>query len=95
MADVVDNPAQHRLEIVEDAGMSVLEYRKAGDRFALIHTGVPKQFEGMGYGSALVRAAIQIARDENLRIVPYCPYARAWIEKHPDAVEGITIDPIE
>lgn len=94
MPDVVDNPALSRLEIVEDAGIAVLEYRRLGSQLALIHTGVPKQFEGRGYGAALVSTAIQLARDENLSIVPYCPYARAWIEKHPDAVEGVTIEPI-
>ena len=95
MPDVVDNPAQSRLEIVEDTGIAVLEYRRLGTELALIHTGVPKQFEGQGYGAALVKAAIQLARDENLSIAPYCPYARAWIEKHPEAVEGVTIDPID
>jgi predicted GNAT family acetyltransferase len=91
MADVVDNPALSRLEIVEDAGIAVLEYRIVEDRLALIHTGVPKQFEGMGYGSALVKAAIERARAEQLTIIPYCPYARAWIEGHPEAVEGVSV----
>ncbi len=94
MPDVVDNPDKSRLEIVEDTGISVLEYRRLGNELALIHTGVPKQFEGQGYAAALVQAAIQLARDENLNIAPYCPYAKAWIEKHPEAVEGVTIDPI-
>jgi len=94
MPDAVDNPALSRLEIVEDDGTSVLEYRKLGSQLALIHTGVPTQFEGKGYGGALVKAAVQLARDENLSIVPYCPYAKAWIEKHPDEVEGITIEPV-
>jgi predicted GNAT family acetyltransferase len=95
MPDVVDNPAQSRLEIVEETGIAVLEYRRLGTELALIHTGVPTQFEGRGYGAALVQAAIQLARDENLSIAPYCPYARAWIEKHPDAIQGVTIDPID
>ena len=95
MPDVVDNPALSRLEIVEDAGTAVLEYRIVGERFSLIHTGVPKEFEGRGFGSALVQAAIDKARSEHLTILPYCPYARAWIEKHPDAVEGVTVASID
>jgi predicted GNAT family acetyltransferase len=94
MPDVVDNPAQSRLEIVEDAGISVLEYRKINTQLAIIHTGVPKQFEGRGYAGQLVQAAIDMARAEGLSVVPYCPYAKSWIEKHPEAVEGLTIDPI-
>ena len=67
MPDVVDNPGQSRLEIVEETGIAVLEYRRLGTELALIHTGVPKDFEGQGYGGALVKAAIEKARDENLR----------------------------
>jgi predicted GNAT family acetyltransferase len=95
MPDVVDNPTESRFEIVEDAGTSVLEYRIVRDRLSLIHTGVPSQFEGRGYASALVEAAVQKARDENLTVVPYCPYARSWIEKHPDAVEGVDVASID
>ena len=94
MPDVVDNTDQSRLEIVEDAGVAVLEYRQVGDRLALIHTGVPKELEGHGYGATLVKAALQKARDGGLSIAPYCPYAKAWIEKHPEAVEGLTILPV-
>ena len=95
MPDVVDNPDQSRLEIVEDTGVAVLEYRLVGDRLALVHTGVPKELEGKGYGATLVKAALAKAREGGFSIVPFCPYARAWIEKHPDAVEGLTILPVD
>jgi predicted GNAT family acetyltransferase len=91
MPEVVDNPSQSRFEIVEETGISVLEYREQTGKLALIHTGVPKEMEGNGYGGALVTAAIAKARANGLEILPYCPYAKAWIEKHPDAVEGVTI----
>jgi len=93
--EVVDNPSLSRLEIVEDAGVAVLEYRIVGDQLVIVHTGVPKQFEGMGYGSRLVRAGIAMARDRGLHILPLCPYARSWIEGHPDQLEGVTIDPVD
>ena len=94
MAEVVDNPGQHRFEIVEDVGIAVLEYRRTADQLVLVHTGVPKDLEGNGFGGALVRAAVDAARAEGLAMVPQCPYAKAWIEKHPDAVEGITVVPV-
>jgi hypothetical protein len=25
-------------------------------------------------------------------VVPLCPFARSWLERHPDAAAGITID---
>ena len=94
MPDVVDNPSQSRFEIVEDSGIAVLEYREQDGKLALVHTGVPKEMEGNGYGGALVKAAIEKARAGELQVLPYCPYAKAWIEKHPDAVDGVTILPV-
>jgi len=91
MPDVVDNTEQDRLEIVEDEGVAVLEYAERSGTLTLIHTGVPKAFEGQGYGGALVEAAVAKARAAGLAIKPSCPYAKRWIEKHPEAVEGLTI----
>ncbi len=92
MADVRDNRDERRFEIVEDAGVAVLDYRRRGDRLVLVHTGVPEELEGNGYGGRLVAAAIEAARHEGLTVVPECPYARSWIEKHPDRVQGVTVD---
>ncbi len=39
-----------------------------------------------------MRAAIEPAKTEGLTIVPWCPFARTWLTKHPDAVGGIDID---
>lgn len=90
--EVVDAPERSRLEIVQDDGVAVIEYRRRGDRLVIVHTGVPAHFEGRGYGSALVRGALQKARDEQLVVVPRCPYARSWIEGHPDDAAGVVVE---
>jgi predicted GNAT family acetyltransferase len=96
MSEIVDvvenNTEQNRYEIVRDEGVAVLEYRRRGDRTVLVHTGVPKVLEGHGLGGKLVAAAVEDARSQGLTIVPLCPYARAWIEKHPNAVDGVEVD---
>jgi hypothetical protein len=33
--------------------------------------------------SALVRAAVDHARANGLKLVPTCPYVAAWLERHP------------
>lgn len=79
--------------LLEIDGMEAeLVYRSEGDRLVLVHTGVPDELGGQGIAGRLVRAAVARARDEGLTIVPWCPYARSWIEGHPDEVEGLTID---
>lgn len=91
--DVVENNTeQNRYEIVRDEGVAVLEYRRRGDRLVLVHTGVPKELEGHGIGGKLVAAAVEDARRGELTVVPLCPYARTWIEKHPNAVDGVDVD---
>jgi hypothetical protein len=94
MADVVDNPEQHRFEIVLDEGTAVMEYRLAEGRMVITHTGVPDELEGQGLGSQLVRAGLERARSEDLAIEPRCPYARRWIQEHPDDVDGVEILPV-
>ena len=69
-----------------------LTYHQNGQRFVLIHTGVPDEMGGHGIGGLLVRAAIAKAIDEGLTIVPKCPFAREWLEKHPDVAAGVSID---
>lgn len=70
-----------------------LVYRlEDGDRMILIHTGVDESLQGRGMGGRLVRAAVGRARAEGLTIVPWCPYARHWLDEHPDAAGAVSID---
>jgi|EndMetStandDraft_3_1072993.scaffolds.fasta_scaffold275191_2 predicted GNAT family acetyltransferase len=91
--DIVENNTElDRYEIVRDEGVAVLEYRRRGDRLVLVHTGVPKELEGHGIAGKLVASAIEDARRDDLTVVPLCPYARVWIERHPNAVDGVDVD---
>ena len=76
------------------AGSSVAEivYRRRGQRMVLLHTGVPGALEGEGVGGQLVRAAVGYAASEGLTVVPACPFARAWLERHPDVAALVPID---
>ena len=58
----------------------------------LVHTGVPDELGGRGLGGVLVRAALERAVAESLTLVPECPFARSWLEKHPDDAARVTID---
>jgi predicted GNAT family acetyltransferase len=92
MTDVVDNPEQSRFEVHVDGHMGELVYELEGSRLTLVHTRVPDELGGRGLAAQLVRAAVARAREEQMTIVPWCPYARQWLRKHPDEVEGVDID---
>ena len=89
---VTDNQAASRFEISADGYLAELRYHRNGKRLALIHTEVPEELEGRGFGARLVTAAIDRAAREGLTIVPYCPFARGWLERHPDVAERVAID---
>jgi predicted GNAT family acetyltransferase len=85
---VVDHPEKSRFEIfVDDRLAGFTEYRRAEGEIAFTHTEVDPAFEGQGLGGRLVRAALDAAREEKLAVLPYCPFTKAWIEKHPDYLE--------
>jgi predicted GNAT family acetyltransferase len=44
---------------------------------------VPPASRGRGLGEALVKAALEAARQEGVRVVPVCPFVRAYLQRHP------------
>ena len=89
---VVDNEAASRFEVSIDGHLAELVYRRHRDRLVLVHTGVPDELEGRGLGGMLVRAAIARAVQEGLTVVPVCPFARRWLERHPEVASTVTIE---
>jgi len=89
---ITDNQAASRFELHADGQLAELPYRRNGNRLVLIHTEVPQQLEGRGIGSALVLAAIERAERDGMTVVPLCPFARGWLERHPDVAGRVTID---
>ncbi len=54
-----------------------MTYTWAGsDKFIIDHTEVDEKFEGKGFGKQLVMRAVDFARENNLKIIPLCPFAR-------------------
>lgn len=84
----MDDPAAHRFVAVVDGHEAELVYERTGDRLVLVHTEVPPELGGRGLGGHLVRHAIAAAAAAGVRVEPRCPFARRWIEEHPDEVRA-------
>ncbi|HEY9178874.1 MAG TPA: GNAT family N-acetyltransferase [Flavipsychrobacter sp.] len=72
---------------IENNGIriAVLEYVYAGnDKFIIEHTEVDEQYEGKGFGKQLVEAAVNFARENDLSVIPLCPYANALFKRKPE-----------
>jgi predicted GNAT family acetyltransferase len=60
-------------------------YQVVDDDVVFTHTEVDPAFEGRGVGGVLARGALdEVAQDDSLRVVPRCPFIKAWIARHPD-----------
>jgi predicted GNAT family acetyltransferase len=81
---VTDNRAANRFELTVDGQTAVLQYERTPESLVLVHTEVPPALRGRHLGDALVRAALDHAHTERRRIVAVCPFARAYLRRHPD-----------
>lgn len=69
-----------------------LNYTWSGaGRIIIDHTEVYAPYGGKGLGQKLVLAAVDFARENDIRILPLCPFARKVIEKNPDAAEVLLV----
>ncbi|MBE7641285.1 MULTISPECIES: GNAT family N-acetyltransferase [Salegentibacter] len=59
-----------------------IEYTWAGkNKFIVDHTEVNPEFKGKGVGKKLVQATVNFAKENKLKVIPLCPFAKSVIEK--------------
>ena len=89
---VVDDVAAHRFEVrVDGAVAGFAEYRRRGGAVAFTHTVVDEAFEGRGLGSVLARGALDAVRAEGSAVLPFCPFIRSWIQRHPEYIDLVPV----
>lgn len=91
MIDVRDVPERSRYEVSVDGALAGhADYRDEGDVRVFVHTEVDDAFEGQGVGSTLAQEALDDVRASGRRLVPRCPFIRAYIERHPDYADLVS-----
>ena len=72
---------------IEENGNRIakIQYFHSGEgQINVYHTEVDKDLRGEGIGEDLVEQVVRFARDEDLKIVASCPYAKKQIEENED-----------
>ena len=82
--NVRDNTGRHRFELDADGHVAFSEYKRSEGLLTVMHTEVPKELEGHGIGSSLVRGVLDFARAQGLKVRAVCPFVKAYIERHPE-----------
>jgi len=65
-----------------DESVTELVYKiRDQNKMVIEHTEVGEKYEGKGIGRKLVVAAINFAREHNMKVLPMCPFAKAVMER--------------
>jgi len=83
---VVNNPEKRQFEMQLGQETGLLAYRQRPGQIELMHTEVPRSQRGQGIAEALVRFALDFARENKLEVIPTCRFVQAYLKRHPDAV---------
>ncbi|MGW2447887.1 GNAT family N-acetyltransferase [Streptomyces sp. NPDC001675] len=85
---VTDKPSESRFEIHEGEELAgFTQYHIYRDEIAFLHTEIGQRFGGRGLASKLIAGALDEARERGLKVLPYCPFVRGWISKHPSHLD--------
>ena len=85
---VVEDTEAKRFEVyVGDERAGFIDYRRRGTELSFLHTEIDERFGGRGLGSVLVGGALDAAREQGMSVLPYCPFVRRHIQRHPEYLD--------
>ena len=84
-SDIRDNPAMSRFEMsLGDDALAVAYYQVEDGRVVLLHTEVPQELSGLGYGSRLAHGVFEALRRDSKRVIAKCPFMSSYAIRHPE-----------
>jgi uncharacterized protein len=85
---VSNDPESRRYEaFVEGAPAGFADYHAQPGLITVLHTEIDPSFEGRGVGSAFVRGMLDDIHSQGARVLPVCPFVRAFLQRHPEYAE--------
>ena len=78
--------------IEHDKKIGIMTYLWHGSNIIVIdHTEVSVQLEGRGIGKDLFAYVVHFARENNVKIVPLCPFVVALCKKDPSIKDVLVV----
>ena len=88
---VIHEKENERFVIYIEDKEAFVEYNTGEAKLNLYHTYTEPDLRGKGLAAQVVRAALEFAKESNLKVVPTCSYVRAFIKKN-DEYEELVAD---
>ncbi len=82
--EVIHDKENHSFVIKIENASSYVSYSLSGKMMELYTTYTPPQLRGRGLAEKVVKAALEYAKENNLKVVPTCSYVRVFIQRHPE-----------
>ncbi len=77
-----NNAAKNRFEYAMNGAIAFANYRRDASTLYIDYVEAPPELRGTGAAGKLMQCIINFARQENLKVVPICGYAAAWMAKN-------------
>jgi predicted GNAT family acetyltransferase len=75
---------ERKVFTIKDGLEAHVEYVLKDGTLDIVHTYVPKELEGQGIASAIVKYTYDFALKQGLKPSATCSYAATWLARHPD-----------
>ncbi|MEZ2446047.1 putative GNAT family acetyltransferase [Chitinophaga sp. W3I9] len=79
-----NNIAKKQFETEVEGHTALVAYTLYPGGIAFMHTEVPPALEGRGIAGQLAKYVLEYARENHLKVKPYCPYINAYMKRHPE-----------
>lgn len=73
----------------DDQKAGKMDISVIGEKLTVYHTEVSEEYEGRGFAKILLEKLVSYARENNLKIVPLCPYVNAQFKRHPEEYNDV------
>ena len=73
----------------DDKKVGKMDISVADHKLTVYHTEVDEEYSGRGFAKLLLEKLVSYARENDLKIVPFCPYVFAQFKRHPEEYNDV------
>jgi len=84
---VIHEKENERFVIYLEGNEVYVEYTMRNNEIDLNHTYTNPALRGKGLAAHVVRAALEFAKENNIKVIPTCSYVQSFIEKNKEYKE--------
>lgn len=87
---ITNNQSLSRFEFIKNGYTAYADYHLTKDILAIRFVFAPEELRGSGVAGELMAGIVDYAYAQNLKIIPICGYAAAWLRKNPQHTHLMT-----